>query len=64
MSKYESAKAIEMKKARVAHQCEACGRNIEKGQEYFRESLGLVAKPPGLHLRCFCIGCGEKYHGQ
>jgi hypothetical protein len=57
MSKYESAKTLKRTKARLPRSCDVCGAQIKKGAEYFRESLGLMAKPPGLYLRSFCLTC-------
>jgi PHP family Zn ribbon phosphoesterase len=59
MNKYESAKKLKLTKARSAWTCETCGAAIDKGTEYFRESLGPIAKPPGLHLGSYCIACGK-----
>jgi hypothetical protein len=59
MNKYESAKTLKLTKARSSRTCETCGAVIDKGTEYFRESLGLIAKPPGLHLGSFCVSCGR-----
>jgi hypothetical protein len=59
MNKYERAKALKLTKARSPMICESCAAAIDKGTEYFRESLGPIAKPPGLHLGAYCIGCGR-----
>jgi hypothetical protein len=59
MNKYERAKVLTASKARVQKTCDKCGKSIEKGAEYFRESLGLLAKPPGVRLGNFCIACGK-----
>jgi len=63
MNKYESAKTLKLTKARSPRTCETCGAAIDKGTEYFRESLGPIAKPPGLHLGSFCISCGRARGG-
>lgn len=57
MSKYEAAKTVKLTKARVQRTCDACGGAIERGAEYFRETLGFLAKPPGVRLRSYCIAC-------
>jgi hypothetical protein len=59
VSKYGAAKTLKLTRARVARTCEACGRGIEEGAKYYKESLGLMAKPPGLHLGSFCLACGK-----
>ena len=58
MKKYEAAMTLKLTTARVERACDTCGSRIERGAEYFRESLGLLAKPPGLRLKGYCIGCG------
>jgi len=59
LDKYKNATTLKLAKARFDRHCEGCGSKIEKGTEYFRESLGLMAKPPGLRLRSFCTACGN-----
>jgi hypothetical protein len=59
MGKYEAAKTLKLTKARRPRNCDSCGVRIIKGTEYFRESLGPMAKPPGLQLNSFCIACGK-----
>lgn len=59
MSKYANAKTLKPTKARSPKTCDTCGKVIEKGAEYFRESLGLLAKPPGLRLGEYCTDCGK-----
>lgn len=63
MNKYEAAKILTLTKARVRRTCDTCEEPIEKGVEYFRESLGLLAKPPGLRLGSYCIACGKAKGG-
>ena len=58
MNKYEEAKRLKLTKARVPRTCDRCRVVIEKGAEYFRESLGSLAKPPGLSLGSYCVACG------
>ena len=60
MDKYEAAKTLKLTKARAPTTCDRCASAIAKGERYFRESLGLLAKPPGLRLRSYCIACGER----
>jgi len=64
MTKYEGGKTLKLKKAGSQWACEACGAVIKKGTEYFRESLGPVSKPPGLHLVSFCFSCGGAWRND
>jgi hypothetical protein len=57
MSKYDAVKTLRLVKCRKQRHCDACGGTIEKGTEYLRESIGLIAKPTGLRLRGFCLRC-------
>jgi hypothetical protein len=57
MGKCEAAKILESTKARAARACDVCGATIEKGEQYLRESLGRMMKPPGVYLRSFCKSC-------
>jgi hypothetical protein len=59
LNKYKNATTLKLAKARLGRHCDECGSTIEKGTEYFRESLGLMAKPPELRLRSFCAACGN-----
>lgn len=59
MNKYEATKILKLMKARVPKACDTCGVSIEKGTEYFRESLGLLAKPPSFRLGSYCVTCGR-----
>jgi len=59
MNKYEAAKTLKVTRARLPGTCDICGTGIEKGAEYFRESLGPMAKPPGLRLKSLCTACGR-----
>lgn len=63
MNKYEEAKTLTLKTARAARICDTCGSRIERGTEYFHESLGLLAKPPRLRLSSFCVDCGKAMSG-
>jgi hypothetical protein len=59
MTKYDLVKTLKLTTARLPHTCNGCGGKIEKGSRYYRESLGLLAKPPGLQLRSYCLACGN-----
>jgi len=63
MNKYQAVKTLKLTKARVRKTCDTCGEAIEKGAEYWRESLRLLAKPPGLRLGSYCIACGKSEAG-
>ena len=59
MSKYDNAKTLKLTKAGVSHACAKCGQTIQKGDMYYRESLGLIPKPLGMTLHSFCRMCIE-----
>lgn len=59
MHKYEAAKTLRLTTARVPKTCDSCGRSIGKGAQYYRQSLGQMAKPPSVVLRSYCISCGK-----
>jgi len=60
MRKYDAEKSLKLTKARLEKVCAECGGAIRPGAEYFRETLRLLAKPPGIQLKSYCIGCGKK----
>jgi len=59
MSKYDALKFLKETKARLPHACESCGKEIKKGEIYYRESIGRV-NAPGIRLKKFCRKCYEK----
>ena len=59
MNKYEAAKTLKLTTARLARTCDSCGGSIGRGMEYYRESLGQMAKPPSVVLRSYCVACGK-----
>ena len=56
-SKYETLIELKRTRARKSRKCHACGGAINPGNDYFRESLGLISKPLGLQLNAFCLEC-------
>lgn len=56
MSKYESLEFLKRTTARIQHRCCKYGQNIEKGQNYCKESVGKV-NAPGLVWKEFCLEC-------
>ena len=63
MNKYDSLKFFKETKARNPHHCDKCDQNIEKGEVYWKESVGKV-NAPGLMLRGFCAKCYQQYSNQ
>ena len=59
MNKYENAKSLRLTKARKQALCVSCGNAIKKGQQYFRECIGPMAKPPNVQLKSYCLLCGR-----
>jgi len=57
-SRYEALKVLQLTTARTEHVCQRCGAQIARGARYYRESLGLVCKPPGMRLKAYCEPCG------
>ena len=62
MSKYDALKFLKETKARIPHACNYCGKEIKKGEIYYRESIGMV-NAPGIELSKFCNDCHEQ-HGD
>ena len=56
--KYEDAKYLKKLKARMEHICYSCGKQINAGDFYYKESMDVM-KPPSLILRDFCEMCGR-----
>jgi hypothetical protein len=59
MGKYDELKYLKMAKARVAHLCNKCGRQILKGDIYYVESLKDKFLQI-LHAKKFCCICFEQ----
>lgn len=59
MSKYNALKFLRETKARVPHICSKCGRDINKGNIYYSESIGRI-NPPGIQLKKFCSECSKQ----
>jgi len=62
MTRYDSIKFLKDTKARKMWECAQCGRTIEIGEIYFKESTGLI-NAPHLVLRAFCAMCYH-VHGE
>ncbi len=60
MSKYDNAKFLKETKARIAHICDKCGKQIESGEIYYPESIEKI-NAPGIKLKKFCKDCYQKY---
>jgi hypothetical protein len=63
MSKYDALKFLKETRARIAHACDSCRAEIEKGEIYYCESIGKV-NAPHIRLRKFCRNCFEKEGGR
>jgi len=57
--KYERAKYLVWIKARIPHQCDKCGKQIEAGEFYYKEKIDM-RPPPGLVFKEFCDRCGNE----
>ena len=58
-SKYETALELKWRCARKPWKCYACEQEINPGDYYYRQSLGLINKPPRVYLNAFCAECGD-----
>lgn len=56
-SKYESTIQLQWTRARKSTECYSCGNAINPGDYYYRQSLALIRKPPGVRLNAFCLHC-------
>ena len=59
VSRYESVVSLNRTRARQSWDCYSCDRAIHPGDYYFRQSLGLIRKPPGIRLKAFCLDCED-----
>ena len=58
-SKYQTALELKWQRARKHWKCYACGQEINPGDYYYRQSLGLINKPPRVTLNTFCAECAD-----
>lgn len=59
MSKYDKLKFLKETKARKSRVCDKCGREIEKGATYYKESIDRV-NVIGIRLNGFCEKCYQE----
>lgn len=59
MGSHKSLKYLKRTKARKDWACIKCNRQINRGDEYYRESIG-PNDPMGLPMEAYCIDCGSK----
>ena len=59
MSKYNGLKFLKETKSRISHTCYNCGAEINKGEIYYPERIGIV-NAPGIKLKKFCSKCGKE----
>jgi hypothetical protein len=52
MGRYDDAKFLKQTRARVAHICDRCGKQIKNGEIYYSESIGKI-NAPGIRLKNF-----------
>ena len=57
VSEYESAIELRRTRAKKLRECYSCGSAINPKDYYYRQSLGLIRKPPGVQLNAFCLDC-------
>ena len=58
-SKYEGVIELKWTRARRPWDCYSCGHVINPGDYYYRQSLGLIRKPPDVPLHPFCSDCNH-----
>ena len=58
-SKYEHALELKRTRARKPWVCYSCGDPINPGEDYYRQSLGMIGKPPRVQLNAFCMNCED-----
>ena len=57
VSKYESAIELRRTRAKRSGECYSCGSTIDPRDYYYRQSLGLIRKPPRVQFNAFCLDC-------
>ena len=56
-SKYENAIVLKLTRANKLQKCCSCDKGIVPGDKYYRQSLGLLNRPPRVKLSSFCLSC-------
>ena len=61
MRKYDTAKFLVPKKARVSLNCNRCGLEIGSKTIYYKETLGRIHEPDKMIFKDFCANCYRRF---
>lgn len=60
MGKYNDLKVLKETKARTHHVCHKCGKEILRGETYYREHIADRFLH-SLHAKKYCASCYQEY---